>query len=406
VGLNVFRPVGQSFLDLDGFPVDPNRISEFMIRSAQGDVFIFHDGQTRWIPSSRIARRITGLEETKLLYSVISVTIDGSNVVNQSQQRFYTYPTENWPISLLLFSLRISARDGLFGTPVGKSVNIEFPDGKVLNYPLEKDGSVVIRSLARGNYYMELVGTMGLKNRTPVALSRNQDVNTNVITYLDLAMVSMLALLVALGLLYIGRPSLFKLLRRSLPESQPTPQPLPDLRRGTGPLTPRGTGPLIPRPETFIAAGPEKAVEVLEYSGLRYEHVRTFDDDEFKQSIGIERPQFDQMLSFLQKEVKYSGRSLSHADQLLLTIMYLREHTSMVEVAPVFGVSVETARRAYRRVKAALLKSGEFNRLTDGLLKPALTLLPATVSPQNVEPFEVRSAKPAVNESVPANGDD
>lgn len=225
VGLNVFRLVGQSFLDLDGYPVDPERVTEFMIRSAQGDVFIFHDGQPRWIPSSRIARRIAGLEETRLLYSVISVTIDGSNVVNQSQQRFYTYPTNNWSISLLLYSVRITARDGLFGHPVGKSVNLEFPDGRIENYPLDPDGSVVIHSLARGNYYTELVGSLGLQNRIPLTLSRNQEISTRVITYLDLAAIGLLAALIALGLLLYGRPSLLYLLhKKKLP---PTPESHP-----------------------------------------------------------------------------------------------------------------------------------------------------------------------------------
>jgi hypothetical protein len=206
VGLNIYHQVGQTFLDLNGNPVDPARIDEFMIRSAQGDVFVFSDGTSRWIPASRIARRVTGLEETKLLYSVISVTIDGSNVVNQSQQRFYTHPNETWPISLLLYSLHISAVDGMFGSPVGKSVNVEYPDGKIVNYPLNRAGAVDIQSLARGTYYIELVGANGMSNRLPVALSRNQQVNTKVITYLDMAVVAMLGMIVALSLLLYGRP--------------------------------------------------------------------------------------------------------------------------------------------------------------------------------------------------------
>ena len=214
VGFDVFHPVGQSFVDLDGVPVDPERIFEFTIRSAQGDMFVLHDGQQRWIPASRVARRVTGLEETKLLYSVLSVTVDGSNVVNQSQQRFYTYPHEDWPISLLLYSLHFSAKDGMFGFPVGKSVNIEFPDGRIENYPLDKDGVVEIRSLARGTYYTEVVGAFGLSNRTPVALSRNQEVNTKIISFLDIGIVGLAGIVIVLGLLFYGRPSLLIALRK------------------------------------------------------------------------------------------------------------------------------------------------------------------------------------------------
>ena len=63
VGLNVYQLVGQSFVDLDGNPVDPTRITKFTIRSIQGDVFELTDGQPRWIPASRIARRVNGLED-------------------------------------------------------------------------------------------------------------------------------------------------------------------------------------------------------------------------------------------------------------------------------------------------------------------------------------------------------
>jgi hypothetical protein len=210
VGLNVFHKIGQNFVDLDGSPIDTQRIEKFTIKSAQGDVFEFPDGQPRWIPASRIARRVTGLEETKLLYSVTNVTVDGSNVVNQSQQRFYTHPNETWTISLLFYSLHLSAQDGLFGSAVGKSVNLEFPNGKILNYPLNQAGMAEINSLARGDYFIELVGVKGLSNRLPVALSRNQVVNTKVITYLDLSVVGIFAVIVALGLFLYGRPGVLR----------------------------------------------------------------------------------------------------------------------------------------------------------------------------------------------------
>jgi hypothetical protein len=206
VGLNVYDIVGQTFTDLNGSPVDPRRIKEFSIRSTQGDFFTLHDGQPRWIPASRVARRINGLEEVKLIYSVLSVTVDGSNVVNESQQRFNAQPNGVWPISLLLYSLRLNATDALFGSIVGGSVNLEFPDGRIQNYPLDKTGIVEIHSLARGNYYMELIGIHGLSSRVPVSLSRTQEVSTKVITYLDLIVLGIVSVLIMLGLLLYGRP--------------------------------------------------------------------------------------------------------------------------------------------------------------------------------------------------------
>jgi hypothetical protein len=206
VGLNVFHQVSQKFVDLSGFPVSPDRITEYTIKSAQGDVFTYTNNQSGWIPSSRIARRITGLEETKLLYSTINVTVDGSNVVNQSQQKFFASPNGTWQISLLLYSLQIHARDGLFASPAGKNIELQFPDGKIVKYPLDASGNAQIHSLARGLYTFKIEGINGLTNPTPVALSRDQVVDIKAITFLDIGIVGFLGLILVFGLLIYGRP--------------------------------------------------------------------------------------------------------------------------------------------------------------------------------------------------------
>jgi hypothetical protein len=211
VGFNTFHQVNLKFVDLDGYPVDPARISGITIKSLQGDILNLKQIQPIWVPASRVARRSTGLEETKLLYSVIAVLIDGSNVVNSAQQRFYAEENDTWTISLLLYTMRINAKDGLFGSPVGKTVEVTFPDGQKNSYPIDKTGLVEIHSLARGIYHVELTGTNGLAADIPVALSRNQDVNVNVITYLDLSVVALIGLAFALGLIIYGRPYLLHL---------------------------------------------------------------------------------------------------------------------------------------------------------------------------------------------------
>ena len=216
VGLNVYEQVGESFVDLNGSPVNTARISQFTIRSAQGDTFVLKDGTPQWIPSSRIARRQAGLEATPLQYSVINVTVDGSNVVNASQQRFFAQPNGTWQISLILYSLTIHATDGLFGSTVGKSINLVYPDGKVLNYPYDLSGSVTINNLARGNYSVQVIGAKGLKQVIPVALSRSQTVEVKIPTNIDLIILFSLGLLVVLGLLVFGRRQLVMARVRSI----------------------------------------------------------------------------------------------------------------------------------------------------------------------------------------------
>jgi len=204
-GLDVYYQVGETFVDLDGNPVDPQRITQFTIRSAQGDNFVLQNGDPTWIPASRVAHWASGLEPTPLLYSVISVIVDGSNVVNQSQQQFYAQPNDIWQISLLLYSLKISGQDGIFGTAIGRSVNLTYPNGQVKNYLLDRDGTVEIPSLARGNYSVQLIGAAGIGTQMPIALSRNQSATIKVVTDADLALVALLGLFLALGLLIFGR---------------------------------------------------------------------------------------------------------------------------------------------------------------------------------------------------------
>jgi hypothetical protein len=214
VGLNIFHKVNLKFVDLEGFAVDPSRITSVSIRSIQGDVYTLKPGDNPWLPASRTARYQTGLEKTDLLYSVNSVTIDGSNVVNSAQQRFYAKSDDTWSISLLLYSLHITARDALFASPTGRSVELVFPNGQSAYYSLDKSGRLDVHALARGIYHVNLLGASGLGTSTPVALSRNQVVNLNIITRMDMLVFGTVSISVALGLIIYGRPWLLAFLFR------------------------------------------------------------------------------------------------------------------------------------------------------------------------------------------------
>lgn len=345
VGLNVFHLVGQSFLDLDGNLVDSERISTFTIRSIQGDVFEFTDGQPRWIPASRTARRITGLEETQLLYSVIEVMVDGSNVVNRSQQRFYAEPGfQNWEISLLFYSMRVNAQDGLFGFPVGSSVNLEFPDGSLKNYPLDENGVAEISSLSRGNYSIEFVGTNGLSNRTPVALSRNQDVHTKVITYLDIATVGLLGIIFALGILFYGRPWFLSALTRKKRPFPQEPAHAPDV--------------------AMLKTNPINGI-------IRHETAMLLSDEQFKQLTGISHESFNNILTTLQDRWGDRGKNakLTRGDQLLITLIESKGEKTKAQIGLDFGISETTVYRTVKKVKATLVRLKELELLNNEMFQ-------------------------------------
>jgi hypothetical protein len=205
LGVNVFEQVGETFVDLNGFPVSASRVAQFTIRSAQGDIFKLTNGNPQWIPSSRVVRFQNGLAVTPLLYSVTNLMVDGSNVVNRSQQQFYSHPNDTWKIALILYTLNVRANDGLFGSTVGKSVNLVYPDGKTVNYPFSAQGTIGIHGLARGNYTVQVLDAKGLRQIIPVALSHSQTVDIKVPTSLDIFVLLSLGLLFVVGLILFGR---------------------------------------------------------------------------------------------------------------------------------------------------------------------------------------------------------
>ncbi|HET8524334.1 MAG TPA: hypothetical protein VFL82_13950 [Thermomicrobiales bacterium] len=199
--------VSQDFTDLNKQPIDQHLISSIVIKSSMGGLLTYPDGSPRWVPAARVVKRREGLEVTKLYYSIDSVIVDDSNVVNRSQNRFFPSDTRKWTIPLLFYSAHFSASDALFGFPIGRAIELTAANGSVKEIPLDKNGTAVIPLLPRGSFSVRVLGG-GYSPPAPVALSKNQQVDLVVISYLDAGFVAGLGVVVALGLLLIGRRSL------------------------------------------------------------------------------------------------------------------------------------------------------------------------------------------------------
>lgn len=319
VGLNVFHLVEQSFVDPEGNPVDDRRITSFKIRSDKGDVFEFTDGKPRWIPASRVVRRSNGLEQTKLLYSVINVIVNGSNVVNQSQQRFYTHAGDTWTISLLFYSMSVSARDSLFGNPVGSSVSLEFPDGSVREYPLDTNGTVEIESLPRGLYKIDILGITGISNRTPVALSRDQEVQTKVITNVDIVVAGLLGVFLCVGLLLYGRPWL-----------------VPDLLRKK---------PALEREAMVGSSGSVRHEEASPRTKLRLQRLVSVGSETYTHVLGLLKERW--------VAVRRSAK-LSQKQQLVTSVIDASGEQTREQLGRIYRASMSAVRRATEKAKTTV----------------------------------------------------
>ncbi len=214
-GYDVTALVGHSFQDLDSAMVDKSLVGSVTLTSSLGEQIVLNPGDSAWLKASRVVRRLSGLESTKILYSVKSVTMDGSNVVNEYEQRFYAEPHKQVPITVSLYSMHIKTSDAIFGFPVGSAIQLKYTDGRTERLPLGPDHAVHLYSLPRGEYKVKVLGG-GMSSSPPVALSRNQDVEIRVISYLDMALVGGTGIVIVVGLLAFGRGRLGAVIRRRL----------------------------------------------------------------------------------------------------------------------------------------------------------------------------------------------
>ncbi len=180
-----------------------------------GNTFTVDKAGPIWLPANRLTRRIgEHLESEEILYYFRGVTIDGANVINQSEQRFHIQPDDVWPIQVLLYSIRFSARDAMFKFPIGKGIELTYPDGHKQEFFFDSSkAEIVIPSLARGSYNAKIIGIGGSAPPTPIHLSRDQNVELLMLSYFDMAVIIGIPLSIALAFFFIGRPRWFQVLR-------------------------------------------------------------------------------------------------------------------------------------------------------------------------------------------------
>ncbi|WP_299444167.1 hypothetical protein [uncultured Phycicoccus sp.] len=198
----------------------PSRqIERFTLRSSTGDVISRTSLDPVYLRSIRVLRGPDGLEERRIYYSVDSVEVAGSSVVNRSQVKFYPADRAVVRVPLLAFEVRVEVVDRLFRWPTGSSVRLVREGELDLELPLGERGAL-FTEVPRGTYDV-VADAPGLRIDRRLILSRDQVVVMPVLTWLDLAVLIGVPLLIAVGLILAPRP----LLRRRIVRV---------LRRGAG----------------------------------------------------------------------------------------------------------------------------------------------------------------------------
>jgi hypothetical protein len=196
-----------SFSDLAGHRIDAGRVTSVSLKGSHGVRKAMQPGGSQWLQGVRVVPSADWFRKKEVTWVVEETIVDGSNVVNRNQQSFVPLRTRHMRIELLFFPAHFSARDAMFDFPLGSGVRIEYPNGRVESHAFGDDSEVTLPSLPRGEYLVSVDGP-GISFERPLALSREQTVELEVLSYLDLALSVGVLASIALGLVLVGRPHL------------------------------------------------------------------------------------------------------------------------------------------------------------------------------------------------------
>jgi hypothetical protein len=185
LGFRVSYQVNFSFVTNGNQSVPSSRISGVELRADGGYISSVAGGRTIRLLGVQPVQEAGALVAHTVNYTLQSVMVDGSNVVNVGQQRVIPKRQQSAKFMLQLRQLTITAHDRFFGRQVGRAVVVTYPDGRRVSYRFNRAHQVVLTNLARGHYQVHIDGG-GLLTSQAVVLSRNQIVNMPILTWPDI----------------------------------------------------------------------------------------------------------------------------------------------------------------------------------------------------------------------------
>jgi len=192
-----------SFTDHRGRSLPASKIQSVQLRSSTGGTIDVEPDASAWLQGSRSVANADGFDARDTYYKITKVMSDGSNVVHEAQQRFYPSRTQAPVVELLFFSVTFGAHDALFGRRIGSGIDLEYPDGHVRHVGFHRGHTARMTDLPRGRYRVT-VKHAGFLGSRPIRLSRNQVVDIQVVSYLDVFIFALLFGEIAALVLIVG----------------------------------------------------------------------------------------------------------------------------------------------------------------------------------------------------------
>jgi hypothetical protein len=208
--IDLYRPVRFSLVSRTGRPISVALVDSFQMKRIDGELLNLTGSQLQQpviLQASRVVPLNTGLVSKNLLYRIQRVSIGGNNLVHRAQQFFLPSESVDFKLRLLFYSVRFEAQDILFGFSIGSSIRLVYPNGRVEVHPFQGHGQLALAALPRGTYHVSVVGP-GLSPSAPVSVTRDHVTQLKVLSYLDIAVLTILFLALLFGLAVVRRPAL------------------------------------------------------------------------------------------------------------------------------------------------------------------------------------------------------
>ena len=193
-----------AFVARAGRSVDTATLTSMQLASSLGRRITLTPPHPVWLQGSRTTTGALGLQSRAVSYRIDSVTTSGANAVHRGQRQFFPSRNQDVTVALLLFDVRISARDALLGGGTGSGVTVEYPDGHLAHLRFGPNGSVTARRLPRGSYHLTINGSgPALSQKLTVSKTQTADIDT--VTWIDIGLGLVLLLGIAAALLVVRR---------------------------------------------------------------------------------------------------------------------------------------------------------------------------------------------------------
>jgi hypothetical protein len=218
-------PVTARFVDQSGRNLDVGQVKSATIRKDDGNIIDLPPSRSLWLDGQVPMFQNSTLQLHQVAYSLQTVTVNGTNVVDAGKQRFQPSTLDNPTFVTQFHDLTIRSHDAFFGGGAGSAVEVTYPDGVVRTVEFGEASTATLDNLPRGEYSVKVVTRGGIALARHLRLSQANTVDIIVLSRTDLAVAGLALLLLAFGLLFAGRTQLrhavLKRVRASLMRLKP-----------------------------------------------------------------------------------------------------------------------------------------------------------------------------------------